>query len=82
MAGSKPLGKDEPKRFPFSAVHKNSKSRKPHKANARHLEKAKIYVRKLNKAAAEQKARKKLDDPLTAAFTGFHLLQDLQLPTD
>lgn len=74
MAKSKPLAKDESKRLTSnSTVHKNGKLRKPRRGINHREEKTKSFPKRLNKAAAEQRLKKKAEDPLAAAFTGFFL---------
>lgn len=75
MAKSKPLAKNASKRFASkAAVQKNGKpSSKPRREIHQYEEKAKSFPKRRMKVAAQQKPRKKSEDPLAVAFTGFSL---------
>ena len=74
MAKSKPLGKEVPKKFVTkSRVQKNGRPKQPRRGTHKFKETAKSFLKRRTKAIAQQKARKKLEDPLSAAFSGFFL---------
>lgn len=83
MAKSKPLGKGAAKKFASkSTVQKNGRSEKPRGAVHQHKETAKSFPKRHMKVIPQQKAKKKSENPLAMAFSGFSLPAPTRLLID
>lgn len=74
MAKSKPIGKEVPKKFVGKpTVQKNGRPKKPRRGEHKFEETAKSFLKRRTKAIAQHKAKKKSEDSLAGALSGFSL---------